>query len=100
MRVALHEAVGHVMRASLANAPRHPRIRDQLQAGRSDQRDQFAAHFAPEIAGRAPTERDAVLSAGDLLTQIESIDYLRRHRRLTVAETSATVSTALRALLS
>ncbi len=98
-RLSVYDAVGHVMRASLANAPHHPRIRHQLQTGRNNQRGQFEMQFAPELAGRKPADRDAVLAAGDLLTQLESIDFLRRHRRLTVAEATTVLTTALHSLL-
>ena len=42
----------------------------------------------------------AVISAGDLLTQLESIDYLRRHRQLSVPEAHAALVEGLTALLT
>ena len=44
-------------------------------------------------------DSDAVLTAGDLLTQLDSIDYLRRHRGLSAAETKAMLTSTLRTLL-
>ncbi len=100
MRLRLHDAFGPMLRAALANAPRHPRIRDQLAEDRNDMRRQFELQFEPELSARKRLDRDAVTSAGDLLTQLESIDFLRRHRQLSVPETRATVTVALRALLT
>lgn len=62
-------------------------------------REQFELQFAPELAARKGPDREMALSAGDLLTQLESVDFLRRHRQLTVAETEAVLAGSLRALL-
>ncbi|MEM1332703.1 MAG: hypothetical protein AAGG08_04515 [Actinomycetota bacterium] len=99
MRLRVHDGIGGVLRATLANAPRHLRIREQLATARTRQRDQFRAQFAPELSRRRPGERNAVVAAGDLLTQVESIDFLRRHRQLTIAETTDALTTGLLALL-
>lgn len=99
MRLRLHDAIGPVFRATLANAARHSRIRDQLTLDRNDMRAQFEREFERELAERTGADREAVLSAGDLVTQLESVDFLRRHRRLTVAETHSTIATTLHALL-
>lgn len=99
MRLRLHEAIGPVYRATMANAAHHPRVRDRLALGRNEMRQQFLTHFAPEIDLLKNPERDALASAGDLLTQLESIDFLRRHHQLSVAETHTTVALSLRSLL-
>ena len=62
-------------------------------------RTQFELQFAPELAARKGADREAVSAAGDLLTQLESVDFLRRHRQLSVAETHSALTTSLRALL-
>ena len=100
MRLRLYEGVGAAYRATVHNATHHPRLRDELARNRNDFRDQFERQFAPELAARKGTARDAVLSAGDVLTQLDSIDLLRRHRQLSVAEASAALRTALLALLN
>ncbi|MEL7209586.1 MAG: hypothetical protein AAGK32_15345, partial [Actinomycetota bacterium] len=82
-----------------ANATRLPRIRDELTKNRNALREQFELQFAPELASLKSSEREAVVSAGDLLTQLESIDFLRRHRQLSVAETEDVLVAGLRALL-
>ncbi len=100
MRLKLHDGIGPMFRATVANAARHPRIRDELTKNRNAMRKQFELQFAPELAAHKPARREAVISAGDLLTQLESIDYLRRHRQLSVAEAHATLTTGLEALLT
>ncbi len=100
MRLKLHDGIGPMYRATLANAARHPRIRDELAKNRNAMRKQFELQFAPELASHKPAHREAVISAGDLLTQLESIDYLRRHRQLSVAEAHAALTVGLAALLA
>lgn len=99
MRVRLHDAVGPVLRASLVNAARHATVRDRLADGRNRMREQFELQFEPELAARKGAGRTAAATAADLLTQLESIDHLRRHRRLSVAETRDVLVRSLRALL-
>lgn len=100
MRLKLHDGIAPMYRATLVNAARHPRIRDELTKNRNAMREQFELQFAPELVRRKPAQREAVISAGDLLTQLESIDYLRRHRRLSVVEAHAALTAGLAALLS
>lgn len=100
MRLGLHDTVGPVLRATLANAAHHSRVRDQLTRDRDNMRQQFELQFAPELARCKSADREALVSACDLLTQLESIDFLRRHRRLSVAEAHAALTAGLRAVLS
>ena len=99
MRLRLYERAGSVYRAAVHNAPNHPRVRDWLATARDDLRDQFELQFAPELAAAKSTERQTALSAGEVLFQFNTIDYLRRHRRYTIAETEAVLGAALNALL-
>ncbi len=99
MRLRLHDGIGPVFRASLANAARHRRVRDQLAANRIAMREQFELQFAPELEARKGPDREALVTAGDLLTQLESIDFLRRHRQLPVAEVRLALAASLRSLL-
>ena len=99
MRLRLHESVGPVYRATVANAAQHSRVRSELTRNRNDLRRQFEIHFADELRARKPAEREAALSAGDLLCQLDSIDYLRRHRQFSRAEAAETLSISLRSLL-
>ncbi|MEM7341170.1 MAG: TetR/AcrR family transcriptional regulator [Actinomycetota bacterium] len=98
-RLRLHEVAGPVFRATVVNAARHPVIRDELARSRNRLREQFELQFAPELAKLKPADRQAALTAGDLLTQIDSIDYMRRHRQLSRAEAHAVLVEALGSLL-
>ncbi|MDH3679662.1 MAG: TetR/AcrR family transcriptional regulator [Acidimicrobiia bacterium] len=99
MRLRLYEGVGAAYRATVHNAPRHPRMRDELARNRTDLRAQFERQFAPELSSLKGVERDAVVAAGDVLTQLDSIDLLRRHRQLSVAEAVAALRAGLCSLL-
>lgn len=94
------EMFGEEYRATVVNAARHSRVRDELARHRNDLRAQFELQFAPELATREAAERRAVLSSGDLLTQLDSIDCLRRHRRLSVSEVERVLISTLQALLA
>lgn len=100
MRLRLYDAIGPVYRATVVNAARHSRVRDELTRNRNDMRHQFEVQFAPELAARKPSERTATLTAGDLLTQLDAIDYLRRHRRLSVSEVQSVLISTMRTLLA
>jgi len=100
MRLRLYGTVGPVYRATVANAARHERVCHELARNRNDMRDQFEIHFAPELLALKSADRDVVLSAGDLLIQLDSIDYLRRHRRLSAAKTQSVLASTLYSLLS
>lgn len=99
MRVEMYDAIGPVLRATIANAARHQRVADNLAKNRALMREQFELQFAPELSHRTKVDRTLVTSAGDLLAQLESIDYLRRHQKLSPSDVHATITTALRALL-
>ncbi len=98
-RLRLHDIVGPVYRATLANAARHPRIRDELAKTRNELRGQFERQFATELDARRATDRTSALAAGDLICQLDALDFLRRHRELSVAETEAVIELALHSIL-
>lgn len=99
MRLTLHEAIAPMYRATLVNAARHPRVRDELTRQRNAMREQFELQFAPELQSHRASDRESIVTAGDLLTQLESIDYLRRHRQLSVSEAHAALTASLVTLL-
>jgi TetR/AcrR family transcriptional regulator of autoinduction and epiphytic fitness len=100
MRLRLYEGVGPVYRATVHNAPSMARIRDELADTRQDLRRQFDQQFASELDLLGGAAREAIGGAGDVLTQLDSIDLLRRHRQLTVAETDGVLRTGLTALFA
>ena len=99
MRLGLYERVAPVYRATVHNAPHNARVRDALLSTRQDFRRQFDRQFAPELDALNGQEREAVSAAGDVLSQLDAVDLLRRYRQLTVAETDAALRTGLEALL-
>jgi AcrR family transcriptional regulator len=99
MRLRLYERVAPVYRATVHNAPQNARVRDELLSTRQEFRRQFDRQFAPELDALSGAEREAVSAAGDVLTQLDAVDLLRRYRQLTLAETEATLQKGLEALL-
>jgi len=99
-RLALYERVAPVHRASRLRAVSSAALREQLSTARRHLRGQLEVHFAPELRGLPVKERRAVLGAVDTLTQIESIEHLREHCRLSPRATRDTLVAALTRLLS
>ena len=98
-RLRLHDGVGPVFRATIANAGRHPRVLAEQAKNQQRMRDQFELQFETELARQSPAQRDAMLAAGDLLTQLQSVDFLRRNSGLSRTKTQAALVTGLHALL-
>jgi len=99
MRIRLYDGVAAVYRATMANAMALERVREERAHNRDLLREQFAVHFAPELDALDPERRSALLDAGDLLTQLDAIDFLRDHRCLSAGETQRVLGEGLRALL-
>ncbi|MEM9650812.1 MAG: TetR/AcrR family transcriptional regulator [Actinomycetota bacterium] len=99
MRLRLHNGIGAAYRATVYNAPRHSSLQEQLARNRSELRDQFEQQFRAELSTLPPSERRAVVTAGDILTQLDSIDVLRFHRGLSVAKTTEALRVGLQRLL-
>lgn len=99
MRLRLHDSVGAVFRATVVNAVRHQGIGGELAKNRNEMRTQFELQFAPELDQMNPTEHQVAVTAGDLLTQLDSIDLLVRHRQLGVDEIRHALTAALLTLL-
>lgn len=100
MRLRLYNQLGAVYRATVHNAPRHETILVELAKTRDQFREQFELQFGRELAARSAKDATAVLAAGDVLTQLDSIDFMRRHRGLSERETSEALRSSLSALLS
>ncbi|MFK8023188.1 MAG: TetR/AcrR family transcriptional regulator [Ilumatobacter sp.] len=100
MRLRLYESSGSMFRATIHNSANHPRVRDELHENRRLLREQFELQFAPELVAMSPRARSSAVEAGNVLTQIDSIDLLRRVRNLTTAEIDAVLHDALTALLA
>ena len=53
----------------------------------------------PEVGRLKGPERDAVVAAADVLTQLDAIELLRRHRQLSVAEAADVLRVGLHRIL-
>lgn len=100
MRVRLYEHVGHGYRAGRLQAPRSVRIREDLERTRRTLTGQFDLQFAPELDGLDADVRMARRTTGDIMSQLDAIDLLRRARRLTVQESVEVVAEAIRVALT
>jgi AcrR family transcriptional regulator len=100
MRLRLYETSGAMFRATIHNAANHPRVRDELHKNRRLLSEQFQLQFGPELAAMSPRARSSAIEAGNVLTQIDSIDLLRRVRNLTVAEADLVLRDSITALLA
>ena len=98
-RLELHERFGPVFRAAQANAVHHVRIQQQQAESQANLRRQFELEFAPELRAKRGAAREAAVASGDLLTQLQSIDFLRRSRQLSATDTRRVLADSLTALL-
>lgn len=99
MRVRLYEQIGPGFRAGRLQAPRSAAIREDLDRTRRALTDQFDQQFRPELDALPAGERASRRQIADVMSQLDSIDLLRRVRRLSVEETVAVVSDAIRLAL-
>ena len=100
MRVRVHDAVAPVLRATAANAARHPRVEETRARNRAEMREQFELQFAPELNSMPDARSTAAIAAGDLLTQLDSVEFLRGYRGFSTARTRKVLVEALGALLA
>lgn len=100
MRVRLYDQVGHGFRAGRLHAPRSVRIREDLERTRRVLTRQFDQQFATEIDELDAGIRMPRRATGDIMSQFEAVDLLRRTRRLTVAESVEVVAEAIRLALT
>ncbi len=99
VRLRLYEHIGATFRATVYGASRSPRLRDELADGRSRMRSQFESQFATELDAMGSSERAAIASAADALTQLDAINLLRHHRGLTIDETAEALRVGLERML-
>ena len=99
VRVQLFEHHGAGFRAARHHAPNLPRLRDALEDTRRFLREQVEVQFAPELDAIDRRERYVALASCDVVSQLDSLDYLRRERRHTVAECEAILSRSVRTSL-
>ena len=100
MRVKLHEAVAPVFRATMANAARHPPVEQTRARNRREMREQFELQFAVELVVMTEARRTAVIATGDVLTQLDSLEFLRTYRDFSAAQTRKILVESLTSLLA
>jgi AcrR family transcriptional regulator len=76
-RLRLFEAILPVARVSRLRAPFEPVVADELARSRRQFRRQLERHFAAELRPLGRSERNATLSAADVLCSFEAYELLR-----------------------
>ncbi len=99
-RLRLHDGIAPMARAAVARAPQNPIIDERLQETRLLLRRQVEEMFAPELAALDAEVGHDVVAAVDVLLELDSLDHLRRHRRMPVAEAQRVLVRAIRALFA
>ena len=100
MRVGLHDAIAPVFRATMANAARHPQVEETRARNRTMMREQFELQFAVELVAMTDARRTAAIAAGDVLTQLDSLEFLRTYRGFSAAQTRKILVESLTSLLA
>ena len=99
-RLRLYDGIAPMARAAVARAPQNAIIAERLEETRLLLRRQVEEMFAPELAARGQDEARELVAAADVLLELDSLDHLRRHRRMAAAEAQAVLVRALRALFA
>jgi len=100
MRMDLYAVAAPVFRATVHTAGTNEKVREGLDAARREMREQFERQFAPELEPLTRSVRTQVIAAGDVLTQLDSIDLLRDGHGLSRSAATASLQVALAAILS
>ncbi len=99
-RLRLHDGIAPMARAAVARAPQNPLIDERLQETRLLLRRQVEDMFAPELVDLDREARHDLVAAIDVLLELDSLDHLRRHRRMSVPEAQRVLVRALGTLLA
>ncbi len=99
-RLRLYDGIAPIARAAVARAPQIPIIDERLQETRLLLRRQVEEMFAPELAALEPDARREVVAAVDVLLELDSIEHLRSHRRMSAPEARRVLVRAVGALVA
>ncbi|MGN6695303.1 MAG: TetR/AcrR family transcriptional regulator [Aquihabitans sp.] len=99
-RLRLYDGIGPMARAAIARSPQNPIIAERLAETRLYLRRQVEEMFAPELAALDPEAAHEVVAAVDVLLELDSVDHLRRHRRMASPEAHRVLVRAVGAVLS
>lgn len=98
-RSRLLEAISPVRRAALLQEPFSHVVARRLDQVRAAAREEVAAAFAPELAGRSEIDRQELLAALDVASNWGTWEALRRQHRMSVEAAARTMSRMIEALL-
>lgn len=99
-RLRLFAAIRPFYRSTVRHAARLAPIRAHLATVRADLRAQVLAQLAPELGALPRSEREALATACDLLTQMDALERCTGDLGLSDRATAAHLRAALTALLS
>jgi len=99
-RLRLYDGIAPMARAAVARAPQNPIIAERLAETRLSLRRQVEEMFAPELTALDAGEAREVVAAVDVLLELDSLDHLRRHRRMAAAEAQGVLVRAVTSLLA
>ena len=86
-------------RAAIARARSNDLIRERLEERRLLLRRQVEAMFAPELEAAGSEAGREVAAAIDVMLELDALEHLRRHRRLSGTETKRVVVRSVTAML-
>ncbi|HWB68107.1 MAG TPA: TetR/AcrR family transcriptional regulator [Mycobacteriales bacterium] len=98
-RIAAHEGVAPVIRATLIRAPFQPVIAEAVRNRRAFLRRQVDRQFATELKKLSTTERFSVAAAIDALTSFETLELLRTDRAMSAGKAAAVLRDSIDRLL-
>lgn len=99
-RLRLHEGIAPMARAAIARAPQNPIIAERLEETRLLLRRQVEEMFAPELARLEAEPAGDLVAAVDVLLEMDSMEHLRHHRRMSASEAQRVLVGAVGALFA
>lgn len=99
-RIEIHEAVAPIVRTGRHIIDQSAALRRAIRERRHLLREQLEVQFERELRGRTPSDARELLSAIEVASSFESIEYLRVVAAHTAAEAEAIVARSLLALLA
>jgi len=98
-RLKVHDAIAATARAMAIKSSNDPVIREQIDFRKSIFREQVELSFDQEFKAMSLAQRNASITAIDVLTQLDSLDRYQVDLALSLSETRDLLLISLRALL-
>lgn len=99
-RLALHDQVGPLMRATLLHAGDNAVLAERLDTVRAMLGEQVQQMFAPELAALSAADRRGTAAVVDQVLTFESIEHLRKVRGLSRPAAATALAAAVVRLVS